>query len=348
MIKTNKKRSKIMKHNLQRKSRKIWVLLTWLIAVALLLSGCGQAKPKVYHVGILSGFDFPVTDGFKDGMAKLGYIEGENVIYDLQETHGVDMQAYQDITQKFVGDKVDVIMSFPSEASQVAHQVTEGSGVPLVFSFAAIDGLGIVESVQAPGGNVTGVRYPLLDIARKHFEVTMQLVPDAKKVLIPTFRDYPIEPPQFETIEPLAEAAGVTIVKAPVVSGEEMQAFFDDLLAEGEPDIDAILYLVGPAPVSPDIVSVVAQFGEKYQIPITTGVIGENDTWTITDINVDFYESGEMAATLADKILHGIPAGTIPVVTPEPFLYINLIATQKLGLEVPEEMMLLADKVITQ
>ena len=337
-----------MKHNFQGKSRKVWVLLTWLIALTLLLSGCGQAKPKIYHVGILSGFDFPVTDGFKDGMAKLGYIEGENVIYDMQATHVVDMQAYQDITQKFVDDKVDLIMSFPSEASQVAHQVTEGSGVPLVFSYAAIEGLGIVESVQAPGGNVTGVRYPLLDIARKHFEVTMQLVPDAKKVLIPYFAGYPILPPQFETVEPLAEAAGVTIVKAPVTSGEEMQAFLDDLLAEGEPDIDAILYLVGPAPVTPDIVSVVAHFGAEYQIPITTAVIGENDTWTITDVNVDWVESGEMAAALADKIFQGISAGTIPVVTPEPYLHINLIATQKLGLEVPEEMMLLANKLITE
>jgi putative ABC transport system substrate-binding protein len=335
------------KKNPQKRSQKVWALLIWVVIAVLLLSGCGQAKPKVYHVGILSGFDFPVTDGFKDGMAKLGYIEGENVVYDLQETHGVDMQKYQDITQKFVDDHVDLIMSFPSEATQVAHQVTEGSDVPLVFSYAAIEGLGVVESVQAPGGNVTGVRYPLIDIAMKHFEVTMQLVPTAKKILIPYFAGYPILPPQFDAVEPLAEAAGVTIVKAPVTSGDEMQAFLNKLLAEGEPDIDAILYLVGPAPVTPDIVSVVAQFGAKYQIPITTGVIGENDTWTLTDVNVDWVESGQMAAALADKIFQGIPAGTIPVVTPEPYLYINMIAAQKLGLEVPEELMLLADKVIT-
>jgi putative ABC transport system substrate-binding protein len=313
------------------------------------LSGCGQNQSqKVKHVGILAGFDFPVTQGFLDGMAELGYVEGENIIYDLQETHAVDLQGYQDISQKFVDDKVDLIMAFPSEATQVAHQVTQDSNVPLVFSFAAIEGLGVVESVQAPGGNVTGVRYPLLDVAAKHFEVTMQLVPDAKKVLIPNFAGYPILPPQFAQIEPLAEAAGVTIVKAPVTNGEEMQAFLDDLLAQGEPDIDAIMYLVGPASVSPDIVSVVAEFGAEYQIPITTGVIGENDTWTLTDINVDFYESGKMAAQSADKILHGIPAGTIPVITPEPYLYINLIAAQKLGLEVPESLMLLADKIVRE
>ena len=115
---------------------------------------------------------------------------------------------------------------------------------------------------------------------------------------------------------------------------------------EGEPDIDAIMYLVGPASVSPDIVSAVAQFGEEYQIPITTGIIFPDDDWTLTDINVDFYTSGELAAPLADKILKGTAAGTIPVVTPSPYLYINMIAAEKLGLEVPEKLMLLADKIV--
>jgi putative ABC transport system substrate-binding protein len=317
----------------------------------MLLSGCGQAKPKVYHVGILSGFDFPgdtVADGFIAAMAELGYVEGENIIYDLQETHVVDMQGYQDISQKFVDDEVDLILSFPSEASLIAKQVAEGSGVPVVFSFAA--GPGLYDSIQAPGGNITGVRYPLIEIAKGHFEITMQLVPDAKKVLIPSFRDYPIEPPQFEAIAPLAEAAGVTIVKASVTNGEEMQAFFDELLAEaaeGEPDIDAIMYLVGPASTSPDIASVVAQFGAEYQIPITTGtILGPDDTWTIADVNVGFYNSGELAAPLADKILRGVPAGTIPVVSPEPYLHINFTAAQEFGLTVPEGLLKRANEII--
>lgn len=339
------------KNNSQSKSQKVWALLTWIIIPILLLSGCGGGQSsKVYRVGILSGFDFPgdsVADGFIAAMAELGYVEGENIIYDLQETHVVDMQGYQDITQKFVDDEVDLILSFPSEASLVAKQVAEGSGVPVVFSFAAGP---LYESIQAPGGNITGVRYPLIEVAKGHFEITMQLVPDAKKVLIPSFRDYPIEPPQFEAIAPLAEAAGVTIVKAPVTSGDEMQAFFDDLLAEaaeGEPDIDAIMYLVGPASTSPDIASVVAQFGAEYQIPITTGtILGPDDTWTITDVNVGFYNSGELAAPLADKIFQGVPAGTIPVVSPEPYLHINFTAAQEFGLTVPEGLLKQADEII--
>ena len=78
----------------------------------------------------------------------------------------------------------------------------------------------------------------------------------------------------------------MTIIQAPVTSGDEMQAFFYDLLAEGEPDIDAIMYLVGPASTLPDIASVAAQFGAEYQIPVATGTfLGPDDTWTITDVN---------------------------------------------------------------
>jgi len=342
----------MIKRYLQGKTKIFLITLLFVFISSLLLSGCGQDKPEVYHVGILSGFDFPgdsVEDGFKNAMTELGYVEGENITYDLQKTHVVDMQGYQDIVQKFIDDEVDLILSYPSEASLVAKQVTEGSDVPVIFSFAAVEGMGMIESVQAPGGNITGVRYPLIEIAMRHFEVTMQLVPDAKKVLIPYFTDYPILPPQFEAIAPLAEAAGVTIVKAPVTNAAEMQAFFDDLLAQGEPDIDAIMYLVGPASTSPDIVAVVAQFGAEYQIPVASGtILGPDDTWTITDVNVGFYTSGELAAPLADKIFQGISAGTIPVVTPNPFLKINLIAAQKMGLEIPEELLLIADEIIRE
>ena len=73
-------------------------------------------------------------------MTEPGYVEGENIIFDLQKTQVVDMQSYEDIVQKFVDDEVDLILSYPSEASLVAKQVTEGSGVPLVFSFAAGEG----------------------------------------------------------------------------------------------------------------------------------------------------------------------------------------------------------------
>ena len=65
-------------------SRKVWMLLSWVMVAALLLSGCGgtQAK-KTYTIGVVNYFkplEF-IVEGFKTGMTELGYVEGENVTY---------------------------------------------------------------------------------------------------------------------------------------------------------------------------------------------------------------------------------------------------------------------------
>ena len=72
---------------------------------------------KVNHVGILNALDYfaPTIDGFKQKMTELGYVEGKNIVYDIQKAPApVGNQA---ILKKFVDDKVDLILSFPTEAS---------------------------------------------------------------------------------------------------------------------------------------------------------------------------------------------------------------------------------------
>src|SRR5215510_2409605 len=102
----------------QGKIRTIGLIFVWIALLTLLLSGCGATPTKVYRVGILSGLDVFITtvDGFKTKMTELGYIEGQNITYDLQKTNS-DREAEKRILQKFVDDKVDLILVFPSEAA---------------------------------------------------------------------------------------------------------------------------------------------------------------------------------------------------------------------------------------
>ncbi|MFN2153417.1 MAG: ABC transporter substrate binding protein, partial [Anaerolineales bacterium] len=205
-----------MKNNQLQGKKTTWLILLILtIITSLLMSGCNSGQ-KVYKVGILSGLNFVAdsTDGFKEGMNELGYVEGENIIYDVQTTD-FDMEAYNSIAAKFVEDEVDMIFVFPTEATMVAKAATEGTDIPVVFSFALVEGMGIIDSVREPGGNITGVRYPGPDFAVRRFEVLMELVPDAKNVLMPYQRGYPIVAPQLEILRPVAEAAGVTLIDLP-------------------------------------------------------------------------------------------------------------------------------------
>jgi putative ABC transport system substrate-binding protein len=113
-------------------------------------------------VGVLSGLDAfaPAVEGFKSKMTELGYVEGKNITYDVQSTN-VDIDAYKSISKKFVADKVDLIFSFPSEASMEAKAATQGTDIPVIFDLAFTDvpEVNLINRVREPGGNITGVRF---------------------------------------------------------------------------------------------------------------------------------------------------------------------------------------------
>ena len=155
------------------------LFVTLLIIGCVFLSGCVGQK-KVYHVGILSGappFN-DVGDGFKEGMTELGYIEGENIIYDFQKLSG-DPGEINQILNKFVEDEVDLIFAFPTEPALIAKTSTQGTGIPVVFAMGTIEGNDLVESLRQPGGNVTGARYCGPDMFVKTLEFLLDLLAPA-------------------------------------------------------------------------------------------------------------------------------------------------------------------------
>jgi putative ABC transport system substrate-binding protein len=331
----------------QRRIGNLWTVLVGVIVFALLLSGCCMKKPKVYRVGVLCGLSFAVdaVDGFKAGMEGLGYVEGENIVYDVQSTE-FDMAAYRRILDGFVADEVDLIFVFPTEASQEAKAATAGTDVPVVFSVANIEGTGLVDSVREPGGNVTGVRYPGPDIALKRFEIMRELAPEATRMVVPYQRGYPIVDSQLEILHPTAEAAGVTLIEAPVDDAAELEDF---LQAQAEGDdigVDAILIIPEPLGVTPDPFLVMARFAAEHRIPIGGAIMEVGGYGSVFDVGIDHFKTGEQAAPLADKILQGTPAGTIPVVSSGSYLKIDYNVAQDLGVTVPESLLREADEVI--
>jgi putative tryptophan/tyrosine transport system substrate-binding protein len=113
-------------HKSQNILRNGCVVLVWIVVVTLLLSGCTAPTPKVYKVGILSGTDdfLPIGDGFKAGMAKLGYVEGKNITYEVQSANA-DVPALDRMAKKFVDEKVDMIVTIATEASLAAKQAAQ-------------------------------------------------------------------------------------------------------------------------------------------------------------------------------------------------------------------------------
>jgi len=318
-----------------------------LLTAVVLLSGCTTQTPKIYHVGILSGLEplVGIADSFKTKMTELGYIEGKNIVYDIQKTN-FEPDKEQQILNKFVDDKVDLIFTFPTEVSLMAKTATQGTGIPVVFAYATIEGNDLVDSVRRPGGNITGVRETGPDIFVKRLEILHELAPQAERVYITYDPNVPPVPPALDALHEASPLMNITLVENPVTTVEEIKADLQARNKSADIGMDAILIMGEPLSVSPPALEAMTNFAAEHKIPI--GGLG---TYTLRGSIIFSYEvgiddMGRLAAPLADKILRGTPAGTIPVVTPEARLLINYKATQELGLNASEGLLSRADEII--
>ncbi len=323
------------------------IITVLLVAAGIYFLATSQETEKVYRIGILSGLDFfsDTAEGFKEGMRELGYAEGKNVRYDEWKTN-FDETAYSRILYKFVADKVDLIFVFPTEASILAKKVTEGTGIPVVFGNANIEGVNLVQSVTEPGGNITGVRYPGPDLSLRRFEVMHELVPKMKRIWIPYQRGYSIMESQLKALRPAIAAAGVALTDIPASSAAELRTEFQSLVQSKKESPDAILLISEPLAVTPDSFEVMGEFASERNIPIGGTLMAVGGYESVFGISINTNYVGKQAAALADKILRGIPAGTIPVVSAESLLEVNYRAAQKAGITVPEGLLDRADRII--
>ena len=330
------------------KNKILWMRKIVLFVFVLgFLNGCAEQKPeKVYRISILSGLDYFANTaiGFKEKMAELGYVEGKNIIYDLRHTD-FDSEAERKILKEFVADKPDLIVTYPTEVSRMAKDLAKSKGIPLVFSNANIEGMGLVDSVRAPGGNVTGVRYPGPDLALKRLEILLELVPNARRILVPYQRGYPIVPPQMEVLYPVAKIKGVTLEELPSSTAEELAAILEKRSQLPDAGVDAILGIAEPVMTKPDTFKIVAQFADRHGIPHGGDNMSVEGYESLFGVTIRSLEVGKQAAILADKVLRGIPAGTIPVVSANSYLRINYRAMKKMNIEPSEGLLSRADEI---
>jgi putative tryptophan/tyrosine transport system substrate-binding protein len=299
--------------------------LLYLLAVSLLFAGCGEKKAKVYRVGIISGLEgfAKVTDGFKQGMTELGYIEGKNISYDVQRLDD-DPAGEKRAAKKFVDAGVDLIFAFPTGPSMAAKVAAEGTGIPVVFAVAGTEKNLLVKSNGQPGGNITGVRFPLHENTPRRLEILHEIAPAVKRVLLAYDVNYPNTKAALDSLRALAPSLGITLVEDPVPTLEELKEALKTRSALSDIGVDAVL-------IMPDVLNhslegvneIITKFAATHRIPVGGCMSNTADAGAIFSYFPDSINQGVLAASSADKILRGIPAGTIPVITPENYLRIN-------------------------
>jgi len=152
----------------------------WLLSIAFLTTASlvdAQPPRKIPRVGILriGSPPDPLIDSFRDGLNKLGYVEGQNIVFELRYTLGKEDQL-RELATDLVRRNVDVIMAPGGTAARVAKDTTRS--IPIVITAVADPvGEGLVSSLARPGGNVTGLSNLSPDLSGKRIETLKEVFP---------------------------------------------------------------------------------------------------------------------------------------------------------------------------
>jgi putative ABC transport system substrate-binding protein len=302
----------------------------------------------VYRVGIVADTNTSSTviDAFKIGMNELSYVEGKNILYDVQRLN-IDPTEAQRIVGKFATDKTDLLFVFYGQTATIMKAADRKRKIPIVFAYAALEGTNLINSISNPGENITGVRIPGPELALKSLESLLEFTPRMKRIMVIFDPQSYTAPTIMETLRRTALSSGVTLLEVHVNRIQDTQAVLQGLEKSGNANMDAIMYLQDSIPRSAEASGLILKYADAHRVPVAGGPATlVRNGGSVLSAATDVLDQVKVAASLADKILKGAPAGTIPVMSTEPHLYINYRKARELGLTVPPGLLKQASEII--
>lgn len=297
-------------------------------------------EAKVYRIGTTQIVSHPaldaVVEGFKEALAEEGFVEGENVEYDIQNAQG-EMATASSIAQKFVSDDVDLILSVATPTSQAAAKAT--TDIPIVFS-AVTDPVaaGLLEDPDAPQGNVTGVS-DMLPL-EPHLELIQTLVPDAQTIGLLYNAGEANSVALVEKEKEMAADMGLETEEATAAKSSEVQSAAQSLIGR----VDAISVLTDNTVVT-GLESVV-QIAQENDIPLISGDIDSVERGAAAAYAFDYKDLGRQTGRMVARILNGQSISDTPVEYAEDLqLAINPTSAEAMGLTIPEDIQSSADEI---
>lgn len=323
--------------------KKVFILILSTALLSTTFIACSQtaSSNKVIKIGISQLVEHPALDsareGFIEALKEAGYEDGKNIKIDFQNAQN-DITNAQTIARKFVDEKVDMILAIATPAAQAAANVTKD--IPILIT-AVTDPVsaGLAESLEKPGGNVTGTTD--MNPVAEQIKLIKDLVPNAKKVGILYNAGEINSKVQVDIAKQAAAEYGLTIVEATVSNSNEVSQATQSLMGR----VDAIYVPTDNTIVSS--IGAVIKVANDHKIPVIGSERGQVEAGAIATKGIDYKELGKQTGRIAVEIIKGkkpqdIPIEGAKVVT----LIINQKAAETIGLTIPKDILDNADEVI--
>ena len=299
-------------------------------------------KPVIGFLGSASANGYDVfLASFRDGLKAAGFVEGRDATMEYRWAEG-HIDRLPALAADLVARRVAVIVASGGDAPGLAAKQATNQ-IPIVFmSGGEPVKAGLVESLNRPGGNITGVNFIVSELIPKRLEILHELAPKAVTVGALVNPSYPAVELQQQELRDAAAARGLQIR----ILSAGTQQDFDQAIGSLKQQGSDMLFIAND-PFFTGYRDLIIRLAARYMLPASFSGREFVEAGGLFSYGPDLIEVYRLGGSYTGKVLNGAKPADLPVQLPTKFDFaVNLKTAKALGLSIPQILLATADEVI--
>jgi putative tryptophan/tyrosine transport system substrate-binding protein len=282
-----------------------------------------------------------VLAGFRAGLGETGYVEGKNVVIEYRWAQGKS-EVLPELAAALARRRVTVIAAPGSVLAALAAKRATTT-IPIVFNTGADPvEIGLVASLNRPGGNITGVSYMNTELAAKRLGMLHELLPKAARFAVLVERNNPSNDAMVADLRAAAASIGRDIEVAAAATGTDIIPALTSLVQKR---VDALL--TSPAQLLYDRRVQLLALAARYTLPVIYPSREWAEAGGLMSYGSSFTDQNRQAGIYTGRVLKGEKPANLPILRATRFeLVINMQIANALGIDVPGSLLARADEAI--
>ena len=292
---------------------------------------------KMIRIGITQILSHPVLDAqrnaFIDELKQAGYEDGKNISLDVQIAQN-DPTLAKTIAEKFVADKVDMILALSTPSMQAAVQAAKGTNIPVLFVGVSDPiGAGVLTTVDKPSGtNVTGVYN--FDPVQAQMDLAREIKPSIKTIGAVYNAGEANSVSNIKVLKDVTQKLNWKVVDATVTSSADVRTAAESLVGR----VDAV-YMPTDNTVEAALEALI-KVTQDAKLPLFTGDVDSVKRGGLAAVGDDPEDKGRQAGDMAIRILRGEKPGEIkPEQVRKREVYVNQTTANTIGITLPDSVL---------